>query len=89
MNSDVYGILLTAMGILLASAVVVPFAAGKRKLAGWLNFLFVAAAGAMLFNISYITVFGESQLSRLIHIGPLDLYFMVDSFSGFFIFYLC
>jgi len=85
MNSDVYGILITAMGILLASAVLVPFAAGKRKLAGWLNFLFVTVAGAMLLNISYSTVFGASQLSRLIHIGPLDLYFMVDSFSGFFI----
>ncbi|HPB83819.1 MAG TPA: proton-conducting transporter membrane subunit, partial [Spirochaetota bacterium] len=85
MNSDVYGILLTAMGILLASSVIVPFAAGKRKYAGWLNFLFVTVAGVMLLNISYITVFGSSQLSQLLHFGPVGIYFMVDSFSGFFI----
>ncbi len=84
-ETDVYGNLLTAMLILLITAVVVPFVSGKRKLAGWLNFILVAIAAVVMLNISYVTVFESSKLSQLVNIGPVGIYFLVDSLSGFFI----
>lgn len=86
MSTDIYGNLLIAFVILLASCVVVPLTAGKRKLAGWLNFILVTLAGAIFLNISYSVIFGAgSQGGALIHFGPLAIYFLIDSFSGFFI----
>ena len=83
--SDLYGKLILAMAILLCSAVVVPFIAEKRKLAGWLNFIFVAVAGAILLSISYSVIFVKSLPSQLVSVGPLDIYFLLDGFSGFFL----
>jgi hydrogenase-4 component B len=86
MYIDVYGSLMTAMGILLLSALAVPFISGKRKLAGWLNFGFTAAAGAILLWVASTVIFSDvPQSSKLLHIGPLSIYFLVDGFSGFFI----
>ncbi len=85
MNSNLYGNLLLSMAILIASAVIVPFFAAKRKLAGWLNFLFVAVAGAILLGISYSVIFNASCDTQLVHIGPLAVYFLLDSFAGFFL----
>jgi hydrogenase-4 component B len=87
MNIDLYGNLLTAMAILLASAVIVPVLSGKRKLAGWINFILVAAAAALLLNISFISVFqgGGGEKSQLIQFGPVSIYFLIDGFAGFFI----
>ena len=101
MSADIYGNLLTAMAILLVSAIVVPFFANKRKLAGWLNFLLVAIAGIILLNISYVSIFGDESgvfdlgflglrslfdaAQLAIPIGNFKLYLLVDSFSGFFI----
>jgi hydrogenase-4 component B len=83
MNIDLYGSLLTAMAILLASAVIGPVLSGKRKLAGWVNFILVTAAAAMLLNISYLAIFqgGGGESSQKI----MGIYFLIDSFSGFFI----
>lgn len=83
--SDLYGKLILAMAILLCSAVIVPFIAEKRRLAGWLNFAFVAAAGAILLSISYSVIFVKSLPTQLVSVGPLDLYFLLDGFSGFFL----
>lgn len=86
MSTDIYGNLLTAFVILLASSVVVPLIAGKRKLAGWLNFILVTIAGAFFLNISYSVIFDAgSQAGTLINFGPVGIYFLIDSFSGFFI----
>jgi len=86
MNTDIYGNLLTAMLILIGSSIVVPFFAGKRKLAGWLNFILVTVAGVILLCTSYSAIFESApQSSKLIHFGPLSVYFLVDSFSAFFI----
>ncbi|MCP4129562.1 MAG: hypothetical protein GY754_00975 [bacterium] len=86
MNTDIYGSLITAMVILLVSAVTVPFLAKKRKLAGWLNFLLVFIAGAILLTVSYRVIFDSLyQSSRFVEFGPVGLYFLVDSFSAFFI----
>ncbi len=83
--SDLYGKLILAMAILLCSAVVVPFTAEKRKLAGWLNFFFVAVAGAILLSISYSVIFVKSLPTQLVSVGPLNIYFLLDAFAGFFL----
>ncbi|OHD63950.1 MAG: hypothetical protein A2176_15110 [Spirochaetes bacterium RBG_13_51_14] len=86
MNIDLYGILLSALALLFAAAVVVPFLSRKRKLAGWMNFILVAAAASMLLNISFISVFqGGGETTRVIQFGPVGIYFLIDGFSGFFI----
>ena len=86
MNVNLYDNLLAAMVILLSSAIIVPLFSEKRKLAGLCNFILVAIAGGILLHISYVSIFiAPPQASRLIHLGALDLYFLVDSFSGFFI----
>lgn len=83
--SDLYGKLILAMVILLCSAVVVPFIAERRKLAGWLNFIFVSVAGALLLFISYSVIFVKSLPTQLVSVGPLEIYFLLDSFAGFFL----
>jgi len=87
MNIDLYGNLLTALAILLASAIIVPILSSKRKLAGWINFILVTAAAALLLHISFISVFqgGSGEKSQLLQFGPVGLYFLIDGFSGFFI----
>lgn len=87
MNTDIYGNLFTAMAILVASAVVSPIVAGtKRKLAGWINFIMVTIAAIFLLHISYAVIFkAVPQGSTIITLGPLGIYFLVDSFSAFFI----
>ena len=87
MNTDIYGNLMTALAILAASAVVSPLIAGtKRKLAGWINFALVATAAILLLHTSYAVIFkAVPQGSTVIHLGPSGIYFLVDSFSAFFI----
>jgi len=87
MNIDIYGNLMTAMAILLASAVVSPIIAGaKRKLAGWINFALVAIAAILLLYTSYAVIFQAApQGSKIITLGPSGIYFLVDSFSAFFV----
>lgn len=87
MNTDIYGNLFTAMAVLAASAVVSPVVAGtKRKLAGWINFLMVTVAAIFLLHISYAVIFKAApQESTIITLGPTGIYFLVDSFSAFFI----
>jgi hydrogenase-4 component B len=86
MNIDQYGELLIALGILAASAIVAPVFARKRKLAGWINFILTAAAGVILLNISYVSIFGQAgETSQLLRIGPVGIYLLIDGFSGFFI----
>ncbi|MCU0848935.1 MAG: hypothetical protein MUD12_13700 [Spirochaetes bacterium] len=100
MNAEIYGNLLTAMAVLLLSAIIVPIAAGKRKLAGWLNFIFVSAAAAIILNISLASIFAGSV--GILDLGPLGLaglaekspaalalggfriYILVDPFAAFF-----
>ncbi|HOP63107.1 MAG TPA: proton-conducting transporter membrane subunit [Spirochaetota bacterium] len=87
MNTDIYGNLITALAILAASAVVSPIVAGfRRKLAGWINFLMVTIAAIFLLHISYAVIFKAApQGSTIITLGPTGIYFLVDSFSAFFV----
>ncbi|MBN2159147.1 MAG: hypothetical protein JW807_07110 [Spirochaetes bacterium] len=87
MNIDLYNSLLTALAILLVSAVVVPLLSGKRKLAGWMNFILVSAAAVVLLNICATVLFGSGSVgeSQLVRIGPVGIYFLIDGFSAFFI----
>jgi formate hydrogenlyase subunit 3/multisubunit Na+/H+ antiporter MnhD subunit len=87
MNVNIYGNLFTAMAILLASAVISSVVAGsRRKLAGWINFLMVTVAAIFLLHISFAVIFkAVPQDSVLITMGPIGIYFLVDSFSAFFI----
>ena len=87
MNIDLYGNLMAALAVLLASAVIAPLLSGKRTLAGWINLILVAVAAALLLNISFVTLFqaGGGGKSQLLSFGPLGVYFLIDGFSGFFI----
>ena len=86
MYMDLYESLLVSLAILSASAVLGIIFAGKRKFAGWLNFLLTLIAGSMLLSISYKAIFAEaSSATRLIDFGITQIYFLVDGFSGFFI----
>ena len=85
MNSDLYGNLLSSMGILLVAAIITPFFAGRRKLAGWVNFILVSIAGIMLLDISYRVIFVKSLETQLVEIGFFNLYFLLDGFAGFFL----
>ncbi len=86
MNMDVYGYLLLGMAVLLASSIVSPLLAGKRKLAGWSNFIFCSVAGVIFLNISLNILFGgASHESRFFEAGPYKLYLLIDGFSAFFI----
>jgi len=85
MNADIYGSLSTAMALLVASAVLVPLVSSKRRLAGWLNFGFVAAAGVIILNLCYTLIFeAVPQVSSLVSFGFFSVYFLVDSLSAFF-----
>ncbi len=98
MNGELFTQLLTAMGILLGAAIINPLFSKNRKLAGWSNFILVTAASVILLNISYVSIFrADGNLFNLgaltrdlaetafIPIGQLKLYFLVDSFSAFFL----
>ncbi|HPC42043.1 MAG TPA: proton-conducting transporter membrane subunit [Spirochaetota bacterium] len=69
------------MAILLGSAVIVPLLSGKRKLAGWLNFILVTAAAVVLLNISFVSIFQGGAATQKV----LGVYMLIDGFSGFFI----
>ncbi|PKL35901.1 MAG: hypothetical protein CVV44_20505 [Spirochaetae bacterium HGW-Spirochaetae-1] len=96
MSGNMYGNLLTGMTLLLISAVIAPVLAGKRKLAGWLNFFFVTLAAVIFINISYVLLFGGGAalldldvfsigaLSDGFSLGQYKIYLLIDSFSAFF-----
>jgi formate hydrogenlyase subunit 3/multisubunit Na+/H+ antiporter MnhD subunit len=81
MNIDLYSSLQIAMAILLGAAVIVPLLSGKRKLAGWLNFILVTTAAVVLLNISYVSIFQGGAPTQKV----LGIYMLIDGFSGFFI----
>jgi hydrogenase-4 component B len=86
MNADIVTNLFVAFGLLAASAVVSPLLAAKRKLAGIVNLLFVAAASAVLFTVSYASIFGGAgHAARAIALGPVRIPFLVDGFAGIFL----
>jgi len=81
MNIDLYSSLQIAMAILLGAAVIVPLLSGKRKLAGWLNFILVTVAAVVLLNISFVSIFQGGASTQKV----LGIYMLIDGFSGFFI----
>ena len=86
MNPDIYGALLIGLGLLAASAVVSPLLADRRRLAGTVNFLLTAAAGAALLSVSVRSISGAAgEASRTVAAGPVSVTFLVDGFSGFFV----
>ena len=86
MNADIVTNLFVAFGLLAASAVVSPLLAAKRKLAGIVNLLFVAAASAVLFAVSFASIFGGAgHAARTIALGPVHIPFLVDGFAGIFL----
>ena len=86
MSADIFTNLFLALGLLAASAVVAPLLAGKRKLAGVVNLVFVAAASVLLFAVSYGSIFGGAgHAARTIALGPVVIPFLVDGFAGIFL----
>lgn len=86
MNPDLSRALFIGLGLLAASAVVSPLLAGKRRLAGIVNFALTAAAGAAFLFLSVRSFSGAGgHSSSSVTVGPLSISFLVDGFSGFFI----
>jgi hydrogenase-4 component B len=86
MNADIVTNLFIALGLLAVSALVSPLLAGKRKLAGVVNLLLVAAASVVLFAVSYASIFGGAgNAARTIALGPVSIPFLIDGFSGIFL----
>ncbi|MBN1533540.1 MAG: hypothetical protein JXA20_12805 [Spirochaetes bacterium] len=86
MNTDIYRNLLIALAVLASSAVISPILAGRRKLAGVVNFLLTSIAGVILLVVAYGAIFGEGEhAAQLISFGPLGIHFLVDGFAGLFI----
>lgn len=86
MNTDLFEILFAAMILLAGSAIIAPLAAGKRKAAGWINFIMVSVACCLLLYLSYCRIFasgGESQ--TLIYIEKMKIYLLIDGLSALFI----
>lgn len=83
---DIYRSLMIGFMVLVASSIITPILAGKRKLAGWSNFLFCLVASAIFLNTSYSVIFqGAEHGSALINFGAFKLHFLIDSFSAFFV----
>lgn len=85
MMNDMYSLLLTALAVLFASAIISGALSGRRRLAGWINFLLVAASAGILWYVSYEAVFGGVEAhSRLIDLYVVKLHFLIDGFSALF-----
>jgi len=69
------------MAVYLVTGLLVPLMAGKRKLAGYMNLLGTAVAGAGLLAISYISI----TTGNPAEFHFLGVVFLVDAFSGLFL----
>ncbi|MDD8014209.1 MAG: proton-conducting transporter membrane subunit [Acidobacteriota bacterium] len=79
-------ILWPAMTLLALSAVISPLLAGRRKLAGVVNFAFTAGAAILLLRISFLAIFiSAGNEAQTVHIGRMAVPFLIDGFSGIFI----
>ncbi len=86
MKTNAYVLLQYAMGVLVIAAVVGPIIAVRKKLAGWVNFILVSIASAILLTISYNGITGSTtNTTQLLNFGAVDIYFYIDPFSAFFV----
>lgn len=87
MNPDPYGALFVGLGLLAASAVVSPLLAGRRRLAGTVNFLLTAAAGAafLLASVRSLSSGAAGHATASVAVGPLSITFLADGFAGVFV----
>jgi hydrogenase-4 component B len=86
MNPDPYGALFVGLGFLAASAVVSPLLAGRRRLAGTVNFLLTSAAAASFLVLAVRSLSGAAgHAVKTVALGPVSIPFLVDGFSGFFL----
>ena len=87
MGFTIYEGLFAGLLLLLAGAVITPLFAGRRKLAGSLNFAFCLAAG-VLFALVSIEVLGGDAPSEPFVLplgGLLSIPFLIDGFSAVFL----
>jgi formate hydrogenlyase subunit 3/multisubunit Na+/H+ antiporter MnhD subunit len=84
MNATVQAGFLTGSAALLASAIVTPFLAGRRKLAGWLGVFFAAVAGAA-YTAAAAAAFGGGGGPSLLDLGFLRIHLLIDGFSALFL----
>ncbi len=86
MASDLHGALFVGLGFLAASAVVSPLLAAKRRLAGTVNFLLTAAAGAAFLYVGAGSLSGGAgHAVSAVNVGGVTFTFLVDGFAGVFI----
>lgn len=86
MRPDLYNLLYGALALLLVSALVTPFFARKRRLAGWINFLVSGAASLLLLPVvGKLVVGGASPGATTLGLGPLSIHLLLDPLAGLFI----
>lgn len=85
MDHSIYTSLQTGILLLLASALITPLLAGKRKWAGSLNFLATLAAAVIFTGIAVKVLGGSGAPATFdLHIGSLAIPLMIDGFSAVF-----
>ena len=82
----IYSGLFAGLLLLLAAAVITPLFAGRRKLAGALNFAFCLAAGVVFALVSVEVLSGGAPAAAFVlQLGGLSIPFLIDGFSALFV----
>ncbi len=84
MNATVTNGMIAGTAALLLSAIVSPLFGARRRLAGWLNFLFALAAG-IAFAAAAAGAFAGGGGSAVLRIGGASLHLLVDPLSSLFL----
>jgi NADH:ubiquinone oxidoreductase subunit 5 (subunit L)/multisubunit Na+/H+ antiporter MnhA subunit len=85
MNFDIYTLLLISLALCGASAVLSILTGSKKQFAGWLNFLLIGAASAVLIMISIKVLTGPESSLKVMDLGVLKLSFLIDGLSALFL----
>jgi formate hydrogenlyase subunit 3/multisubunit Na+/H+ antiporter MnhD subunit len=83
---DIYHALLLGIALLVASAIVTPFFAAQRRLAGGLNFLACTAAGTVFAGIAFQVLSGAAPGEGFVlDLRGFTIPFLIDGFSALFL----
>ena len=86
MDFNAHNAYFLGLGLLLASAAVTPFVAGRRKLAGWLNAFFCLAAGLAFAGVAGSVLMGGGPAEAFtLQVGGYTVPFLIDGFSALFL----
>jgi len=78
--------LFVALGLLVLAALAAPFAARRRRTAGYVNLALIAAAAVILLIIGFNAVFGGAmEEAQTFSLGPFPAPILLDGLAGLFL----